>query len=478
MKRLTRRFLPFSLLIVFTLGSCLSGIAGGPDDQPSSRIVNTIPPATLTAISELAAASQTPVPDPLGIPWTDLEGLELEFWYIWDLDEPGEGMNAIVDRFNRENEWGITVNAVDQGLVLDPIAAVEAAFADGLVPHLMVSDSSAVASWFEEGLIIDLSSLIADPAAGLTGEEIRAFYPGIFENFRLSGQEQPGLPFTQSIQVIYYNQSWAKELGYNFPPADEKDFLEQSCALVGEEGRFGVLFSPQVDNILSFVYAYQGQILKAGGRGYDFTSPAIIQVAEDWRELYQADCGELIANYPNPMAIEMEFEHFNSRGALMIMGPALMMEHVHTGPNQTGRADQWKILPFFGPNGKKAVAAELQSGAVFQTSPEEELAAWLFLKYLVSPEVQAEWAQYSNYYPTRKDTLWLLREYRQENPHWAEGLNLLNYARPAPLDPTWDTVQMALEDAFEEVLAEPELDLEDQLDTLSQVAEELWKRRD
>ncbi len=466
------------LLIVPLFSSCQISPAEDPGQGSESRIIQTIPPATLTAISEMAAASQTPVPAPMGIPWSELEGLHLEFWYIWDLDESGVGMHAIVERFNNENEWGITVNAVDQGLVLDPIATVEAAFADGLVPHLMLSDSSVIAGWYEKGLTIDLSYLLADPAAGMAREEQKAFYPGIWENFTLSGDDLPGIPFSQSIQVIYYNESWARELGYNSPPYSIEDLMEQSCTPVEEDQPAGMVFSPQAENILSFLYANDGVLYQPGADAYQFSSPEIKELARDWRAFFQDGCGTLIANYPNPMAIETEFESFNQRDALMIMGSSRMMEHVHTGPNQTGRADDWTMLPFMGPGGSKAVASDLQSVVIFKTSPPEELASWLFLKYLVSPEVQSEWAQYSYYYPTRKDSFWFLREFRKENPSWAEGLNLLKYSRSAPLHPSWNLVKLALEDAFEVILARPDLDPDEQLDYLNQIAAELWERSD
>ena len=75
-------------------------------------------------------------------------------------------MNAIVDRFNQENEWGITVIPRDQGLVLDPMASVEAAFEEGQIPHIMVGDSSVLADWYQSDLIIDLTPYLEDPAAG------------------------------------------------------------------------------------------------------------------------------------------------------------------------------------------------------------------------------------------------------------------------------------------------------------------------
>jgi len=284
---------------------------------------------------------------------------------------------------------------------------------------------------------------------------------------------RPGWPFSQSVQVIYYNESWANELGIKSIPLSAEDFHAQSCRLTENGTPAGLVISPQAANILSFIFAYGGDPLDSADGLYDFSSVEIKEFANDWRELYLDDCGKLISNYPNPMAIEGEYERFNQRKALMIMGSTLMQAHIQTGPNSSGRGDDWQMLPFLGPEGTRAVVSDVQSVVVFKTSPEEELASWLFLKYLVSPEVQAEWSQYSGYYPTREDSLRFLRKFGRDNPSWAGGLDLLKYSRSAPLHPSWQTVQLAVEDAFEELLIRPEQSPEAQLEALDQAAAEL-----
>lgn len=479
---LLRLIIPILLIALFA-ASCDQYQADRADLQPTSGLIKTIPPATLTAISAAGKGTGTPIPDPMGIPWSALEGLELDFWYVWDLDEPGAGMNAIVDQFNRENEWGITVKPVDQGLVLDPLESIETAFTEGLVPNILISDASSIAGWYQAGLIVDLTPFLDDAAAGLSSGEQKDYYPGIFESFTLDGSVRPGLPFTQTIQVLFYNQSWANELGFVSPPMTSAEFIEQSCTAAedGEEsehdrgGHTGVLLSPEADNITSLIFSYGGSLLNPSWDGYHFSSPESQQVAQVWQALYLDRCGLMISQYPNSMTNEKEIEWFNRRGALMMMGPAQLMEHIQMGANHTGRADDWIMLPFVGPNGEKAVTSEIQSGVVFKTSPEEELAAWLFLKYITSPEVQAEWVQFSAYYPTRKDSLRHLRDYRDENPDWSQGLNLLKYAWAVPLHPSWTTVQLAVGDSFEEIIALAPMDLDAQLIALDEMAAELWK---
>ena len=470
------------IVIALLVGSC-DQILNDSNLQSTSVLVQTIPPATLTAISAAAAPSHTPVPEPMGLPWSSVEGLELDFWYVWDLDQPDTGMNAIVDLFNQENQWGIVVHPVDQGLVLDPLDSMEMAFEEGIVPHILLGDASAIASWYQDGLTLDLTPFLNDTAAGFPMKDQNDYYSGLLDGFTIAGSIRPGIPFSQAIQVIYYNQSWASELGYSTPPNSGQDLEEQACSAAGDRElsassqvqATGILLSPEAANIASAVYAYDGSLLKLEGEGYLFNTPEIQQAADDWQRLLQQGCGMTLYTYPDPMSSELSFEYFNLRRTMMMLGSSQMMDYVSTGANQTGRADDWEMLPFMGPEGKKAVSSEIQSVVIFNTSPEEELASWLFLKYLTSPEVQAEWAQYSRYYPTRKSTLRLLRDFRIENPHWSQGLKLLKYSIGVPLDPSWNTVKLSIGDAFEEILLDGTLDVEEQLLSLDQLAAELWE---
>ena len=61
---------------------------------------------------------------------------------------------------------------------------------------------------------------------------------------------------------------------------------------------------------------------------------------------------------------------------------------------------------------------------------DKQLASWLYLRWLTSPEIQAKWiADYSGYLPTQASAMPLLESYAAENTVWATGAEL------APLGP-------------------------------------------
>ena len=59
-----------------------------------------------------------PAPEPTEapmVPDVDPSGQTITFWHVWGSGSTGEGLTALVDEFNATNEWGINVEALDQG---------------------------------------------------------------------------------------------------------------------------------------------------------------------------------------------------------------------------------------------------------------------------------------------------------------------------------------------------------------------------
>ena len=444
--------------------------------------IQTIPPATLTAISLEAEKNRTPIPDPMGIPLADLKGLELELWYLSDQGQTESVMNTITDQFNEENEWGISITAVNQGLTQNPREAVETAFIEGLVPHLLIGDALPFKGWFEKGYLIDLEPYMQDPAVGFSSAEINDFYQGVFGDDPASEEPRTYIPYIQSIQMMYYNRTWGKELGYSIPPQDFDDLFEQACAAANDERdlseesvnkKSGLILYPDAASVVAWIYAYNGSLYDREKGEFEFYSYEVREVTKDWLKLRDGGCGLMISGYPNPMAPEIEIDRFNQRDALFIMNSSLFAHQIHTGPNQTGRADDWAMIPFIGPDGEKIVLANVEGIAIFDNSPAEELGSWLFLKYLTQPENQAEWAKVNFSYPASKSATRKLRDFQIEDPAWAQGVILLRYGKILPNHSSWEIVQLALGDAFEEILLGDGSNLSRTLSKLEKTVEEL-----
>ena len=78
------------------------------------------------------------------------------------------------------------------------------------------------------------------------------------------------------------------------------------------------------------------------------------------------------------------------------------------------------------------------------------MASWLFLKFYTSPEIQATWAQASNYFPVRASVADGLTEagYFDANPAYATAFEMLQYGTAEPPTPGYDFVRDMVEESM------------------------------
>ena len=107
---------------------------------------------------------------------------------------------------------------------------------------------------------------------------------------------------------------------------------------------------------------------------------------------------------------------------------------------------------------------------ITRTTPEQELAAWIFVKWFTTPEAQAEWVRASNYFPTRAGTEAFLGDYVEENPQWGAALALLPYSAYEPQLISYQAVRDAASQAFNEIMQGA--DIQSTLDGLTEMANE------
>ena len=86
--------------------------------------------------------------------------------------------------------------------------------------------------------------------------------------------------------------------------------------------------------------------------------------------------------------------------------------------------------------------------AVVASTPEQQLASWLFLKWFTEPEQQDRWASASGYFPVRRSIAHRL------GPHFRVAYNLLQYGRPEPSVGGYEPVRALMVEAMARVIEE------------------------
>jgi multiple sugar transport system substrate-binding protein/sn-glycerol 3-phosphate transport system substrate-binding protein len=383
----------------------------------------------------------------------DLSGQTVTFWHVWGAGSAAEGMQKIIDDFNASNEWGITVVGVDQGRQGDLETAVNAGIASGDLPNISPGFPNSVATWYNAGAIAPLNDFISDPVYGLTADQAAAIYPANFASGTLADGTQVALPIHQSENVIFYNNTWAQELGFDAPPANAQEFMDQACAAAAfnasddnpdNDGTGGLVLFPGASNVASFLFAFNGSFLTEDGTGYTMNTDELLQVALYLKEMQDNGCTFATDSFPNP--------EFANRLALFTMSSTAGIPFQQAAMDDAGSTDEWSLIPFVGPDGTKAVNAFGQMIGIFDQGPEANMAAWLWLKHFTSPEIQAEWITFSAYFPSQTTTEQFMGDYIAANPIYATGLELGQYGQSEPNLASWGAVRGAVQDAFFAIL--------------------------
>jgi multiple sugar transport system substrate-binding protein len=110
-------------------------------------------------------------------------------------------------------------------------------------------------------------------------------------------------------------------------------------------------------------------------------------------------------------------------------------------------SDEWTVIPFPGAQASVLVAYG-PSYSVLRSTPEKQLAAWLFVRWLLSPESQSQWVEATGLFPLRNSVLGMIQPYRQASPQWDAAIGYLSLAKSVPQLASWRKVRYVLQDGM------------------------------
>jgi ABC-type glycerol-3-phosphate transport system substrate-binding protein len=105
-------------------------------------------------------------------------------------------------------------------------------------------------------------------------------------------------------------------------------------------------------------------------------------------------------------------------------------------------------LPFPGTAGSVLVTYG-PSYSVLKSTPEKELAAWLFTRWLLSPKNQSQWVDETELFPLTHSVEDSLGQYRGTSPQWDSAVGELSVAQGVPQLASWRKVRYLLQDGVD-----------------------------
>jgi ABC-type glycerol-3-phosphate transport system substrate-binding protein len=226
-------------VILFTVSSC----------SPNSPV--TILPTITKIAPTLTQSLETPtksIQQKIEIP--DIEKfseiITIKFWHPWSGDA-SRAIELLIKEFNSTNTWGIQVNEFSYGNEDYLISKAQNAMQNQEKPEVIAAPISFLRNLFSNGNgLINLLDYANHAKFGLTDEE-KISYPLTFWQQDTIDGSRFGMPAQRDAHVLFYNQSWARELGFETPPSTPDEFLNQSCAAARANS-----FDGNPDNNLQF----------------------------------------------------------------------------------------------------------------------------------------------------------------------------------------------------------------------------------
>lgn len=389
---------------------------------------------------------------------------EVVFWH--NRSEKDQAfLQGMLDEFNASNPYGITAKAEIAGASYNDLyTKVSAAIQAGQPPAMSLAYQNQAAFYRGQGAVIDLAPFIKSTKYGFTEEDLKDYFAAFLAsdaNPQYKG-EILGFPTQRSMDVMYYNVDWLNALGYTEPPKDWATFEEIACKAAAENDKYGWTFRHDASNFASMVFSNGGRIIAEDGSAYVFNSDAGVAAVKTVQSLFAKKCAIEI-----PTSEKYGEQTRFGNGQVMFVFASSSGLLYYKDAVEKGANFKWSIAML--PNsGKPAVNLYGASISVYKTTPEQELAAWLVIKFLGEKEQTSRWAIQTGYLPVRasaKEAVITSEKWGPVADTYAQMFDWAQYAMVEAPVAGYDPVRAIIDtDVMSKIVADPTLDPKTLLD--------------
>jgi len=324
----------------------------------------------------------------------------ITFWHTMG-DSLKMALKSIISEFN-DIYPNIEVEHTSVGGYSDVRDAILKNIPNGSTPNLSYCYPEHVALYRNAEAIETLDSYISNEEYGLNDDELNSFVKGFYDEGKSFGDDKMySLPFMRNAEVLFYNKTFFDENNLSVPST--WDELWETCRKIKE-------IDP---NSIPLGYDYEANwfITNAKQNGYEYTAPNRIKgpmdhllfnnegnrnFVSDLKEKYEEGLfttKEMLGTYTSGL-----FTADSNKSYLSIV-------YLNGAQYQWSNSFETGVAPLPQTSGgTNAAYSRGPSICMFnKEDQQEEIASWLFLKYLTTnAEAQSIFAQASSYIPVVK----------------------------------------------------------------------------
>lgn len=322
----------------------------------------------------------------------DFDGT-ITFWYAM-AGRNGEAITELVDRYNDENDAGVTVEAIYQGNYNDTLTKLRASAQSGDLPSMVQVNELSTRFMYDSGLATPVQELAEQ--AGYSFDDLNERVVGYYT---VDGVVQ-SMPFNVSAPTLYYNKDAfaAAGLDPDAPPRTLDDIRAAAEQLRGGSAEYG--FVSSIDGYLVEQYlAVADEPYCDEGNGREGLATTV-----EW----DSDVTESILTWwtgmvDDGLAINVGRDANNASAAFQAGNAAMM---TFTSANLRDIVDgadfEVGVAPYPMPRAGDAGGPILGGGSLWALAGQPDAAkeaVFDFMAFMMSPESQAMWSTRTGYVP-------------------------------------------------------------------------------
>ncbi|NHN56855.1 extracellular solute-binding protein [Calidifontibacter sp. DB0510] len=289
-----------------------------------------------------------------------------------------EALEAQIAQFNAEHE-NMRIEAQAQPLT-DFDSKVQQAVRNGTGPNMISGYPNIASSYIDDGFLVDFTPYVEDEEIGIPDFEDKIM-PGVYAEASQWDDRLYLFPQARTGEVLFYNKTMYDQLGLDVPQT-WTELAENSRAITEETGKPAFGFDSVVDGVLLQVMQRGGSLVDPESMTSTINSDTTTAVFEDLQSLYEDGVYRLVGEdqyFSNPFGAEAVYSYIGSSAGFEFVADAV------------GDKFEVGVAPVPQEGGTPYVNSWGGFGMVFDTTPEENLVAYTYYKWLtMTPEVAAQ----------------------------------------------------------------------------------------
>lgn len=359
---------------------------------------------------------------------SEVDGTEISFWHSMG-GVNGQAIDELVQKFNDENEYGITVKAQYQGEYDDSLNKLKSAQIGNMGADLVQVYEIGTRFMIESGWTIPMQNMIdADDY------DVSQIEPNLAAYYTIDDQLY-SMPFNSSTPIMYYNKEMFEKAGITEIP-DSLEGIEAIGDKLLNEGGAGEVMSLGIYGwFFEQFIGKQGLEYANNGNGRTEAATAVAfdengaaeNILTAWKSLYDKGYAPNVGK-----GGDAGLADFSAGKSAITLGSTASLKQILQDVN-----GKFEVGTAYFPKVKSTDEGGVSIGgaslwALDNKDPKKTRATWEFVKFLISPESQAYWNAQTGYFPvtTAAQEEPVFKENVEKYPQFETAIDQLHDSSP------------------------------------------------